>query len=335
MKKLTCIALCAFIILAFVSCTNLESSKKEKETVMQIGGFDVPYEMVQYAVMNAVDDHSASGGKELSAEYLRSDGGKALGDEIMAEAVESLKSVYAVFALGEKYGISRSDGAIEALVDANYEEERKSYGSDKDFKKALEESHMTAAVLRVTLEFDAVYSEMYEVMLDRGDIETDAGKLKEIFASEDFIRVKELLFSAERHSAEECKSLGEKALSEIDSGADFDSYVQEHGESLFMFNNDDGYYICRGIWDKELEDAVFSLDIGEVSEVIVNESGARLFMRAEKSTAYIEDNFDKLKETYTEGAFRRIVEAQLDETAATFCEGYTALTAADIAAEAK
>ena len=42
----------------------------------------------------------------------------------------------------QKYGISRSDGAIEALVDANYEEEQKSYGSDKDFKKALEDNNV-------------------------------------------------------------------------------------------------------------------------------------------------------------------------------------------------
>ena len=44
--------------------------------------------------------------------------------------------------------------------------------------------------------------------------------------------------------------------------------VKKYGESLYMINNTDGYYVCRGMWEKENEDAVFALDEGEISEVI-------------------------------------------------------------------
>lgn len=335
MKKLLSIALCAVIIFTFVSCTKLESTDEEKTVVMQIGGFDVPYEMLRYAVMNAYDDHIASGGKELTAELSATDEGKALNDDIMSNAKESLRTVYAVFALGEKYGISRDSEAISALVDANLEAQRAGYESDKEYKKALEESHMTMAVARVTLEFDAIYTEVYEAMLAAGDIESDPDKLKEIFMSDEFVRVKELLFSTEKHSAEECRALGEKALAEITAGADFDEYVQKNGESLFMFSNDDGYYICRGIWDEALENAVFALGIGELSDVIVTDDGARLFLREEKSEAFIDKNLGDLTDTYTEGVFRRLVEAQLADTEIETNENYNAHTVRSIAEEVK
>lgn len=302
---------------------------------MQIGAYDVPYEMLRYAALNAYDDHIAAGGKEITAESLESDEGDAIHSLVMTNAHDSLKSIYAVFALGEKYGIKRDNEAIVALVDSKLEEQRAGYGSDKEYKSALEEMHMTMGVSRVTLEFEVIYEEIYNAMLDNGDIETDENKLREIFDSDDFIRVKELLFATERHSAEECRTLAESALSEIEGGADFDEYIQENGESLFMFNNDDGYYLCRGIWEEKLEDAAFGLEIGEMSDIISTEDGARILKRVEKSSDYIDENMESLTKSYTEGVFRRTIEDQISEMTVKTLSSASNITILTLSEEAK
>ena len=46
-------ALCCFMICAsLASCASINSSSKEKETVLKVGGYEVPYELYRYLVLN-------------------------------------------------------------------------------------------------------------------------------------------------------------------------------------------------------------------------------------------------------------------------------------------
>ena len=144
-------------------------------------------------------------------------------------------------------------------------------------------------------------------MLNSGEIVTDREKLREIYFSDEFIRIKELMFSVQKHSARECRALADEAEEALRAGADFDSYVNKNGESLFMFKNSDGYYITRGIWDIALEDAAFSLGIGEISG----------------------ENESTLFDTYREGVFRRKIEdavAGITLEKEPLCSEYTVYT---------
>ena len=48
----------------------------------------------------------------------------------------------------------------------------------------------------------------------------------------------------------------------VNKGEDFDALIKEYGGDLFLFNNDDGYYISRGNYYKAFEDTAFSLEVG-------------------------------------------------------------------------
>lgn len=188
---------------------------------------------------------------------------------------------------------------------------------------------MTKTVAHTVAVFDTVYSEIYEAMLNSGEIVTDREKLREIYFSDEFIRIKELMFSVQKHSAGECRALADEAEEALRAGADFDSYVNKNGESLFMFKNSDGYYITRGIWDIALEDAAFSLGIGEISGVIEGGDGCRILMRAEKESSYIDENESTLFDTYREGVFRRKIEdavAGITLEKEPLCSEYTVYT---------
>ena len=131
-------------------------------------------------------------GLEITDEFIASDEGKALNESILAEADESIKSLYAVFALAKEYGIDIENEAIIESANAAVESQEASYESKRAYKKALEDEHMTKTVAHTVAVFDTVYSEIYEAMLNSGEIVTDREKLREIYFSDEFIRIKEL-----------------------------------------------------------------------------------------------------------------------------------------------
>lgn len=329
MKRIISAALCAVMILSLAACTSFKSSKEESAVVMNCGGYSVTYETWRYFALKALDERKETAGLEITDEFIASDEGKALNESVLAEADESIKSLYAVFALAKEYGIDIENEAIIESANAAVESQEASYESKRAYKKALEDEHMTKTVARTVAMFDTVYSEIYEAMLNSGEIVTDPEKLREIYFSDEFIRIKELMFSVQKHSAEECRALADGAEAALRAGADFDSYVNKNGESLFMFKNSDGYYITRGIWDIALEDAAFSLGIGEISGVIEGGDGCRILMRAEKESSYIDENESTLFDTYREGVFRRKIEdavAGITLEKEPLCSEYTVYT---------
>ena len=329
MKRIISAVLCAVMILSLAACTSFKSSKEESAVVMNCGGYSVTYETWRYFTLKALDERKENAGLEITDEFIASDEGKALNESILAEADESIKSLYAVFALAKEYGIDIENEAIIESANAAVESQEASYESKRAYKKALEDEHMTKTVAHTVAVFDTVYSEIYEAMLNSGEIVTDREKLREIYFSDEFIRIKELMFSVQKHSAEECRALADEAEEALRAGADFDSYVNKNGESLFMFTNSAGYYITRGIWDIALEDAAFSLGIGEISGVIEGGDGCRILMRAEKESSYIDENESTLFDTYREGVFRRKIEdavAGITLAKEPLCSEYTVYT---------
>ena len=307
MKKLLAFVLAAILLTSVLSsCTSLESTKEEAATALRISGFDVPYEMLRYTAMNALADRRKSDFPDgISTE---TDEGKELNREILDEAVDALCVTYGCFALARDRGIDPFGEAIGALADSTLKSKAAAYSSDSEFKEALAASGMNRSVLRVLILYETVYAEVFEDMIKKGDVVTDKDELRSIFESDEFASVKVLYFSTERHSIDECRALAENAASALAAGADFDEYVNEHGEMLEMFKNTDGLYVCHGIWKEELENAAFALAIGEISPPIETEDGVRILMRCGKTEKYIDENFDSLRETYEEGVFGSAME---------------------------
>lgn len=314
MRRVTSIFLVFSLIicaLGLFSCKDgsTGSTKEDTQTVLRINGIDVSYEMLRYAAMNVLNDR-------LSRGYSVPDG---TGDDvreqnagILAEATDALCVTYGAFALAQKYGIDPFGESVTALAESKLAEKAAEYDGDEAFRDGLAASFMTRNVLLDLLRYEAVYSEIFEKMLSDGVIETNDDALRAIFDSDAFRRIKILCFSTERHTIAECRALADTAAADLEAGADFDEYVKSHGEMLSMFANPDGIYICRGIWEKPLEDTAFSLAIGEISEPIESADGVRILLREEKSAVYLKKNFDTLRETYEEGVFRIEMETAVD-----------------------
>ncbi len=276
---------------------------------MTAGGFDVPYELYRYVMLGHKDAYEAG----ADGEIWLGESGAVLLERLYADVEETIASMYLPLIVGESYGLHSDDPLITESVELKMNAVYESYDFDyKAYLEAIGEYYMNDGTYRFLALNDVMMEELFHAMLLKGEIEDDEAVLTEIFHSDEFIRVKQILVSRDNgNSAEENLAKAEELLDMVNGGADFDDLVQRYGQDLYMFNNDDGYYIMRGSYYEEFEDAAFSLAIGEVSGIVETPAGYSIIKRYEKEDDYIAVNWDELRQTYYDGVFNLKLEALL------------------------
>ena len=303
--RVLCALLAVLLLLASVSCGKkgeklLESSKAEKTPVMKIGGYDVPMEMYRYLALNYKRDLEAGG----SSDVWLGEGGAALLEKLDHDVSAALAYLYATVSLADDYGIHADDAyitdTIEMRMKALYEE----YDNDYEaYVEYLRSYNMNDSVYRFFIRNDVLAEELVAAMEKRGEIPTDDASLRAILAGDEVVRVKQILVTAEDMTEEEAETAANLLLDRVRAGEDFDTLVQKEGRDLYMFNNPDGYYISRGSYHREFEDAAFSLAVGETSGVIRTDAGWSILKRYEKEQSYLNEHFDDLTDEYITGQY--------------------------------
>lgn len=292
-------------LLSLTACGNVrKSTKAERQTVLSIDGFEVPYEQFRYLVCNYMDTYA-----DGKADYWTVETADLAQDEIFEQCFDTLCSQYATLSLCREYGVDTASGAIDELVETLMAGYIGQYESEEAYAAALRESYLNDSVYRFFTTVSVCQQELYYAMLDAGVIEADDEKLYPLLEDDTFIRVKQILIQndpgedpqANRKKAED---LRERAV----AGEDFDTLVGKYGEDLYMFQNTDGYYICRGVRYKEFEDAAFALDVGEISDVIHTPAGYSILLRCEKDPDYIRKNRADLCDAYRDACFSLLIE---------------------------
>ncbi len=309
------------LICALSSC--LASTAKERKTVMTVGEYDVPYEVYYYVTEN-----------------LKSDLPDAADSEIEAEAFEMIKEIYAVFSLAHDFGVDPDDKYISSIVDDAVSAAIEECGSKGKYKDAISESNMNDSVFRLLKKHSQTADEILAALINSGKYPKDEEGIARLVKGDEFVCIKQVLVMsensvntfedtlftpAETHTDEEALAIAEKVRDKALAGEDFDALVKEYGESLYMFNNTDGYYVCRGMWDKVNESAVFALEVGDISEVIKSESGYSVFLRCEKSDDYISKNTDALAEDYYKAQYNLLLEKEISELEIETTEAYESI----------
>lgn len=337
MKKITRFAAgmtAGTILLSMTACGDdkkiLESTKEDQTVVMTVAGHDVPLEIYRYVALNYKSIYEFAKTQDI---WL-GESGTALLEELNADIEESIVTLYATLAMCEEYGIRADDAyitdSLDITMDAIYEEYEYDY---ETYAAAIAQYHMNDSVYRFIMRNELLADELLNAMIERGEIIADEADLRAVFDSDEFIRVKQILVASDNgKSDEENLARANELLDMVNGGADFDTLVQDYGEDLFMFNNDDGYYFARGSFYPEFEDAAFALDVGEVSGVVKTTAGYSILKRYEKDAAYIEENFIDLGNDYIDGCYNLAVEAYaegLSVTAADNLKNYSIFNLAD------
>lgn len=301
--------------LLFSGCskTDLSSTKEELTPVMNIGGYEVPYELYRYVAMNYKNEYEAGLDEAAAAELWLGDEGKTCLEALEASTVNTLKSLYVTLSLAETYNLTPDSTLINETVSTRMDEIYESYENDMDaYLASLEPFYMNDSVYRFLTQDAVLTEELFYAMLNNGDILAEEDALRAKIESDEFIRVKQILIAADNgNTPEDNRALAEKAYAELKKGADFDAMIDKYGEDLYMFNNPDGYYIIRGNRWEAFEDAAFSLDVGEFSEVVETEAGFSILMRYEKESSYMNTHFDALCQEYFDAAYNALLQEHL------------------------
>lgn len=302
--KILCALLAAALAAGLSSCAGI-SDAKNKKVVMRLGSFDVTYDVYRFAVLTEKESMKIRYGDGVF-DGERTD---ALESELRERTLDYLRNFYAIPALAADYGIKRDDQAIKTLADEKKSADVNSLGGKDAFLEELNKNNMTENVYDVMAAFTVMSDETYSAMIREGDIDTDPARVREYLLSDNCVRILEVLISRERHSDGEARSIAEEVRDAARSGEDpasgdgFYDLVMEYGENIDMFNNPDGYYMMRGVWNKDFEDAAFSLAAGEISDVVETPRGYSVLIRLEKSEEYIDRHIDALTEDYYDSVF--------------------------------
>ncbi len=304
-KKIIALVIAVVMLCScFVSCDS-----KNSKVVMSVSGHDVPYHVYRYIVMNSRGDIE----KTYGADVWTSDKADEAKAELEANIKTSLANLYTVCVLAEDFSLSWDSTGIVSEAKVQMNSVIGEYPSKSDFKKELESMNMIEDTFEFLLCNDILNLEVYDKIIYSDKNNTDNTYLGELFRGEDFIRVKQILVGGENGLSDEANLKKAKELKKkLDDGADFDQLCQEYNNDLYMFNNEDGYYIMRGTRSFEFEEAAFALEIGEISDIVLTEAGYSIIKRYEKEESYIIDNFYDLADEYYESIYTALYEEKYE-----------------------
>ena len=182
-----------------------------------------------------------------------------------------------------KYELEVSPEKIEeAFIEAQRE-----YTTSQEFENFLEITGFTEKEYRELLHNNLLIDQLLEKKA--GEFEPTEEELLEYYENNSFLYSQEEEVAA-RHLLYEEEEQAKEVLAEIEAGADFDDYMED-GEELGYFR--------RGIMVSEFEDAVFSMEKGEIKGPVETDFGFHLiyvYDRQEEGTPAFADIREKVEQ---------------------------------------
>lgn len=312
-KKIFCLIISLILMLPAMSSCGSEN------TVMSIHGFNVPYNVFRYVFLNTKEDMISSGCDFSSDKDY---------DTLMESVTETLIKVYSVRSLAEEYGISGSDDEIRSDVLSDKEALIEELETGTSYEDELKKNFMDDEVYEFFTATDHIIDAVFLKIAEKDKEGKGEDYLREIFAGDSFIRVKQILFSS--GTDEENLEKANDILARLEAGFDFDELAKGENDDLFMFGNDDGYYIMEGSRDREFEKAAFSLKIGEISGLVKTSAGYSVIKRYEKDPSYIDTHYEFLSQEYYETLYNVALEGKISGAAAEKTEYLEKMNLSDI-----
>lgn len=285
---------------------NVPVSDRDETVVMTLGDYEIPYSEYRYYYINYVRQFIAYYG----ADYAENSQLAQMFEEYLTEGVKMNKLV-AEAAKSCGVGLTREE--LEQTVFAVYDNLQAQLGcqSEEELWSFLDEYYAVTPYCLVYIEqiyqtYLKLYDRFYGIDGERS--EEIRRKTLDDMAKNDIVRAKHILLSfpenAEGDAASE-EQVYEQALAiyeKAKAGEDFDALIEEYGEDPGMSTYPAGYYFGKGEMVEPFEDAVYALEIGEISEPVRTTYGYHIILRlplddgdlvtSETYTAFAYDDFD-------------------------------------------
>ena len=235
--------------------------------------------------------------------------GRSLGDaqfsELRKNLLENLINMELLYQEAQKSGVTVED----AVVAEHIEKLKTQFGSQKEFKKALEKMNASEPALRAQTKKGLTVKEfvdkkiIQDVVVPDKELRAYYDSHPNSFRQPEQVKASHILIKAEPEAKEEQKALARKKLEEVqkrlEKGEDFAALAKEYSEGPSGAKGGDLGYFGRGQMVKPFEQVVFVLKPGEVSDIVETNFGYHLIKCVDKkseTTVAYEDIKEKLQQ---------------------------------------
>ena len=154
------------------------------------------------------------------------------------------------------------------------------------------------------------------VAVPPGDVERFYRQNIEQYTTPEQVRASHILLNTEGKDEAAVKARAEAILKQVRSGADFGALAKKHSEDeVSAAQAGDLDYFGRGRMVKEFEDVAFSLEPGQVSDLVKSQFGFHIIKVTDKKAASTRP-FDEVKEQIADQLASERAQAQATEMAA-------------------
>ncbi len=234
-------------------------------------------------------------------------------DAAAAPLSEKYKTIYSGEELDKKLSFARHD-AVEQLIDqkvllgaakrenvevsekeidARVEDVAKNFSSRSDFEKAIQGQGMTMTKLRARYKDQIMVRRLIEkkvisrISVSPVEVDNYYKEHSDRFAAPEEISLRNILIRMKDDPSDTQKraELAQDILKRLKSGEDFAALAKEYSEGPGAEEGGSMGFVRRGDLMKQIEDAVFNLEPGGVSEIIQTSLGYHMFKVEERVKA--------------------------------------------------
>jgi len=225
-----------------------------------------------------------------------------------ADIIDSL----IIIKLLEKYAEENNITVTDEEVNEQLKLLMDTYSSEKDFEKYLKEKGIDKRFLEGVLRSQLLSSKIYSKVT--ADVIVTEEEVKQYYEDNKntfflvpvSVKASHILtmFPWVEDNSEETEEGREEALEKIKmvedklkDGGDFEDLARQYSDDgTSGENGGDLGYISKGQMVEEFEEALFSLDVGEVSEIVETEYGFHIIKATDRQEEYIQ-KFDEVEES--------------------------------------
>jgi peptidyl-prolyl cis-trans isomerase C len=212
-------------------------------------------------------------------------------DEIYRKALDQLIT-YAALSQEVK---ARSITVPDAEVDANLAEMKKQFPNEAEFQKALTARGMTPDKLRSDAKVDMAINKLMETAVANLPEATDAqvrefyDKNPDKFKQDEAVRASHILIpvdqKADAATKKTARDKAEALAKQAKGGQDFAKLARENSSDGSAANGGDLNFMSRGQTVANFDKALFSMEPGQISDVVETEFGFHIIKVTEKKAA--------------------------------------------------
>ncbi len=279
------------VVLLFVGCNK---------TVATVDGIEINQKEID-SYVNLLKSLDENGESYSSEEQLK---------ELEANAIDS----YIVIKLIEKYASENNIAVTDGEVDGLIQQEIESFGSEKEFEEGLKEKGIDREFLEYQVKSNLMIKKVYdEVIADVEVSDDDVEKYYQDNKDTDFLvpesveaahilaifpwKVADSVESESEEGRTEAREKIEMIELKLEEGEDFEELAKQYSDDTGTAQNGGNLgYVSRGQMVEEFEEALFSLEKGEVSGIVETEFGFHIIKVYDCKEEYIQE-FEDVSES--------------------------------------